>query len=109
MFGHADKAVPPVPLPRDEGGLRVAPALDGRGTAAEHKPTPPHRQRWFWILFLGVLALNGLSVLMTQAAGQPRVKIPFSPSFLHQVQEGQVKSISSKADVIEGTFATEVR
>jgi cell division protease FtsH len=73
------------------------------------KPTPPHRRRWFWIFVVVLLALNWLSVLMTQSAGQPRVKIPFSPYFLQQVQAGHVKSISSKADTIQGTFASEVR
>jgi cell division protease FtsH len=36
------------------------------------------------------------------------VKIPFSPYFLQQVDAGAVKSISSKGDTIEGTFAHEV-
>ena len=35
---HADKAVPPAPLPQDKGGWRVAPAPDGRGMPEEHKP-----------------------------------------------------------------------
>jgi cell division protease FtsH len=109
MFGHSDKAVPPPPLTRDERGWRVAPAPDGRGMPNGSKPAPPHRQRWFWIFVVAALALNWLSVLMTQAAGQPRVKIPFSPYFLQEVQAGQVKSISSKADAIQGTFATQVR
>ena len=36
--------------------------------------------------------------------GEERVTVPFSPYFLHQVEAGQVKSISSKGDTIEGTF-----
>ena len=107
MLQHANKAVPP--MPRDKRGWRVAPAPDGRGMPEEHKPTPPHRVRWFWILVLGLLAVNVLSVLTTRTSGQRRVKIPFSPYFLQRVQGGQVKSISSKADSIQGTFATEVR
>jgi cell division protease FtsH len=101
--------VPPAPLPHDKGGWRVAPAPDGRGTPAEHKPPPPHRQRWFWIFVIALLAINWISVLMTQAGGQPRVKIPFSPYFLDQVQAGQVKSISSKSGTIQGTFTTKLR
>ena len=96
-------------MPRDKQGWRVAPAPDGRGTPEEHKPTPPHRQRWFWIFLIGVLALNWLSVLMFRAAGEPRVKVPFSPYFLQQLQAGEVRSISSKGATIEGTFATKLR
>ena len=103
------KAVPPSPMPRDKQGWRVAPAPDGRGTPEEHKPTPPHRQRWFWIFLIGVLALNWLSVLMFRSAGEPRVKVPFSPYFLQQLQAGEVRSISSRGDTIEGTFATKLR
>jgi cell division protease FtsH len=105
----AQKAVPPAPMPRDKQGWRVAPAPDGRGTPDEHKPPPPHRLRVFWIFVLVLLAINWLSVLLVQPTTQPRVKIPFSPFFLNEVQAGQVKSISSKADTIDGTFTTKVR
>jgi cell division protease FtsH len=95
-------------MPQDKGRWRVAPAPDGRGMPDEHKPSPPHRLRGFWI-FLGVLlAINFLSVLMTQSSGQRRVKVPFSPYFLREVQAGKVKSISSKGDTISGTFASKV-
>jgi cell division protease FtsH len=104
-----DKAVPPAPMPQDKGGWRVAPAPDGRGMPEEHKPRPPHRLRGFWIFVLALLAVNWISVLLAQPSGQPRVKIPFSPFFLSEVQAGQVKSISSKADTINGTFTSKVR
>jgi cell division protease FtsH len=35
--------------------------------------------------------------------------VPFSPFFLNEVQGGQVKSISSKGDTINGTFTTKIR
>src|SRR5437879_6744427 len=104
-----DKAVPPGRMPQDKGGWRVAPAPDGRGMPEEHKPRPPHRLRAFWIAFLVLLAVNWLLVLVTQPPGQPRVKVPFSPYFVEQVQAGQVKSISSKGDTIKGTFKAKVR
>ena len=107
-FHHADRSVPP-PMPQDKGGWRVAPAPDGRGMPEEPKPPPPHRFRWFWIFFLALLAINWLSLLMVQSSGQPRVKVPFSPYFVGQVQAGQVKSISSRGDTIQGTFATKLR
>jgi cell division protease FtsH len=103
-----NKAVPPAPMPQDKGRWRVAPAPDGRGMPDEHKPCPPHRWRGFWLLLLVLLAINWLSVLMTQPSGQTRVKVPFSPYFLHQVEAGKVKAISSKGDTIDGTFASKL-
>ncbi len=104
------KAVPPAPMPRDRQGWRVAPAPDGRGMPDEHKPRPPHRLRGFWIAVIVVLAVNWLLVLLvTPPSGQQRVKVSFNPYFLNQVEAGQVKSISSKGDTIQGTFATQVR
>jgi cell division protease FtsH len=104
-----DKSVPPSPMPRDKGGWRVAPAPDGRGMPEEHKPTPPHRLRGFWLFFLGLLAINWLFVLIAQPASQQRVTIPFSPYFIQQLEAGKVKSISSRADTIDGTFTEKLR
>jgi cell division protease FtsH len=87
----------------------VTPAPDGRGMPDEHKPPPPHRLRGFWIFVIVLLALNWISVLAFQKSGQPRDKVPFSPYFLNQLEAGQVKSISSKADTISGTFKAKVR
>jgi cell division protease FtsH len=103
------KAVPPAPMPRDQRGWQVAPAPDGRGMPEQHKPSPPHRLRGFWIFVLVLLAVNWISVLAFQPPGQPRVKVPFSPYFLQQMQAGDVKSISSTGDTIQGTFKTKVR
>ncbi len=97
------------PMPQDKGGWRVAPAPDGRGMPEEHKPTPPHRWRGFWIFFLVLLAVNWISVLIAQPGGQPRVTVPFSPYFLQQVREGDVKSINSTSGAIQGTFTRKLR
>ena len=35
--------------------------------------------------------------------------VPFNPFFLHTVQAGQVKSISTKGDTVQGTFTTKLR
>jgi cell division protease FtsH len=104
MADETEKAVPPAPMPQDKGRWRVAPAPDGRGMPDEHKPRPPHRLRAFWVVVVVLLAINWIAVLMTQSSGQPRVRVPFSPYFLGQVQAGHVKEISSKGDTIEGTF-----
>ncbi|HEY5318057.1 MAG TPA: ATP-dependent zinc metalloprotease FtsH, partial [Solirubrobacteraceae bacterium] len=100
---------PAGPMPRDKGGWQVAPAPDGRGTPEHHLPRPPHRWRGFWIFVIVLLAVNWLSVLLIKPAGQVREKVPFSPFFLNELRAGQVKSISSKGDTIQGTFKTKLR
>ena len=74
----------------------------------EHKPSPPHRLRGFWIFVAVLLAINLFSVFMTRTTGETRVKVPFSPYFLNQVDAGKVESISSKSDTIQGTFKKKV-
>ncbi|TMK26959.1 MAG: ATP-dependent zinc metalloprotease FtsH [Actinobacteria bacterium] len=71
---------------------------------------PVHRRQSFLWFVLGLLALNWLSLLFFQPAStQPRVTIPFNPVFLQDVQAGQVKSISTKGDTVEGNFTAKVR
>ena len=96
-------------MPQDKGGWRVAPAPDGRGMPEQHRPQPPHRLRAFWIFFLVLLAVNWLSVLLAQPGSQPRVTVPFSPYFIQQVQVGNVKSINSTVNTIQGTFVRKTR
>ncbi len=96
-------------MPRDEGGWRVAPAPDGRGMPEGQKPKPPHRWGGFWIAVIVILAINWILVLTLQPPGQPRVTVPFSPNFLTQLDNGNVKSISSRGDTIQGTFANKVK
>src|SRR6201996_85373 len=105
----AQKAVPPAPMPRDKQGWRVAPAPDGRGLPDHHKPTPPHRLRGFWIFVIVLLAINWLSVLLFQPGTEPRVKVPFSPYFLQQVQGKKVKSITTTGNTVDGTFTAKVK
>jgi cell division protease FtsH len=70
---------------------------------------PPHRRPGFLWFVLALIALNWVSVLLTQPSGQPRVTVPFSPDFLAQVQAGQVSSIATKGDSVQGTFKTKQR
>src|ERR1039458_2555633 len=99
------------PMPRDKRGWHVAPAPDGRGMPEQAPSGPPaHRRSSFWWFVLALVALNWLSVLLFQpASGQPRVTVPFNPFFLAEVQAGQVKSISTKGDTVQGIFKTKLR
>jgi cell division protease FtsH len=97
------------PMPRDEGGWRVAPAPDGRGRPDAPPPRPPHRTRWFlWVVLL-LFAVNFGSVLLARPASQPRVRVPFSPYFVSAVEHGRVASIASTGNTIQGTFRAAVR
>jgi cell division protease FtsH len=98
-------------MPRDKRGWHVAPAPDGRGMP-EQAPTgpPPHRRPGFLWFVLILVALNWLSLLVFQpSTGQPRITVPFKPFFLQEVQSGQVRSISTKGDTIQGTLKAKVR
>ncbi len=75
-------------------------------------PTPPQRPgfrlspRWI-VFFLAVLALN--LFISTQAMGpESRVRVPYSPFFLQQVQARNVEEITSKGTDIQGAFRKEV-
>jgi cell division protease FtsH len=73
---------------------------------------PPHRTAGFLWFVLILIALNWLSVLLFAPASttsEKRVSVPFNPYFLQEVQAGQVKSISTKGDSVQGTFTTKLR
>ena len=97
------------PMPRDHRGWRVAPSPDGRGAPDPPQTRAPHRSRWFIWFAAGLLAFNLASVFLFSHGGQQRVKVPFSPYFLSQVQSGRVASIASKGDTIQGTFKSAER
>jgi cell division protease FtsH len=99
------------PMPRDKRGWLVAPAPDGRGMPeqAPSKP-PPHRRPGFLWFVLILIAVNWIAVLAFRpSTGEPRVTVPFNPFFLQTVESGQVKSISTKGDSVQGTFTTKLR
>jgi cell division protease FtsH len=58
-----------------------------------------------------VVCLLALNLWISSRALSPNapVRIPYSPTFLSQVNSGNVKAISSKGDSIQGTFKSAVR
>jgi cell division protease FtsH len=74
----------------------------------QDRPTPPVRP-WYrpgrrWVaVFVALLALNLLFSTRAMAPAA-RVRVPYSPFFLKQVQGDHVASISSKGTAIQGTF-----
>jgi hypothetical protein len=65
------------PMPRDEGGWRVAPAPDGRGMPDPPPSQGPHRSRPFLYFVLILVALNWGSLLLFQPGSAPRANVPF--------------------------------
>ena len=98
------------PMPRDKRGWQVAPAPDGRGMPEQAPGGPPvHRRPGFLWFVLVLIAVNWLSLLLFQpSSSQQRITVPFKPFFLEQVQNGEVKTISSKGDTIRGTLKAKV-
>jgi cell division protease FtsH len=109
--GSESRADAHPPMPRDKRGWHVSPAPDGRGMPEQAPTGPPaHRRPWFLWFVVILLALNWLSLLFfTPASGEQRVTVPFSPYFLEHVKAGQVSSISSKGDTVQGKFTTKLR
>src|SRR4051794_40619119 len=109
----ADRAPDPrTPLPpRADGGKpspRVHPAPDGRGAPPKKPPMLPWSPRRFIGILILLLALNwGLAAIL--APPKKRVRVPYTPVFLDQVRAGNVSSISSEGDTVEGDFRKDVK
>jgi cell division protease FtsH len=99
------------PPPPGQHGWRVTPAPDGRGAQRAPTPsTPPNRSRW-WIVIVVMAVLLILDLFISSRALSPNspVKVPYSPTFLTQVTDHNVKSINSTNSAVTGTFRKAVR
>src|SRR5438876_412352 len=90
---------------------QASPPPSPRGSSPSgSSPSPPKQEpprfrfsRGWILFFLALLAVNFFfSVRATQPTN--RVRVPYSPFFLQQVNSGGVKSITSKGTAIQGTF-----
>ncbi len=93
---------------RDPGGWRVRPGPGGRGGP------PPPRQRIFgpgFVIFLVAIVLFDLFLTATlqPSSSTAPVRIPYSPTFLAQVKNGNVSGISTKGTTVRGEFRHEVQ
>jgi cell division protease FtsH len=68
---------------------------------------PPQRPRfrlgWWAAWIVGLLIIN-FWVASRETKAAPRVRVPYSPYFLQQVQDGHVATITSKGTAVQGTF-----
>jgi len=79
-----------------------------RGGQKATPPTTPQRPRigwWLGVFFISLLVVNYyLGSRATQAPS--RIRVPYSPFFLQQVNHNNVAGITSKGTAIQGTFKT---
>jgi cell division protease FtsH len=81
------------------------PAGQGDGQRGPQMPRRSFRLSWWILWIVGLLVLNFfLARNATQA--QSRVRVPYSPYFLTQVNDGHVAEITSKGTAIQGEFKT---
>ena len=94
---------------RHPSGWRVRPGPDGRGAPPPQQTAKPRIfGPGFVIFFFLLLLLNAL--LVSSLTTQPtRVRIPYSPTFLAQVEGGNVTAVSTKGTSVQGTFRNPVR
>jgi len=97
------------PPQQQQPGWRVTPAPDGRGRPPGNRASGPS-PRWplVVVLILALLALN-LWVSSEVLGPNPRVAIPYSPTFLNQAESGNVSSISSTGASIQGTLKKAIK
>jgi cell division protease FtsH len=89
-------------------GWRVTPAPDGRGRSPAKPPSGPNPRWLALILIVALLALNFW--VSSQVLGpNPRVRIPYSPTFLTQVNQNNVSSVSSTGSSIQGTLKKAIK
>jgi len=93
--------------PPQQPGWRVTPAPDGRGRPSK----PPSGPNIRWLAVILVVALIALNFWVSSKAlsPSPRVRIPYSPTFLTQASDNNIQSISSTGASIEGTFKKTVK
>ena len=78
------------------------------------KPPEP-RRFWrslggrFWVLVLVLLALNYISVAIFAPGREQSVTIPYNPTFLEQVEQGNVTKISAQGQAVSGEFKKAVK
>ena len=76
----------------------------------DNRNPKPHIGRREIGAFLLLLAINWLTVLVFYgAAAQQRVAIPYSPTFLAQVQAGNVSTVIAQDSAIQGTLKRAIR
>src|SRR5918994_947659 len=102
---------PRTPLPQRGGkekqGWRVAPAPDGRGAKPQRPPMIPWSPRRFIVILIGLFVLN-FALVQIFAPAEKEIRVPYTPTFLNQLRNDNVKEISSTGETLQGDFKKDV-
>jgi cell division protease FtsH len=101
-----DPRTPP-PASKDKAGWRVAPAPDGRAGKSERPPMIPWSPRRFIVILIALFVLNW-ALVQIFAPAEKEIRVPYTPTFLGQVRDGNVKEISSTGETLQGQFKEDV-
>ena len=95
--------------PPQPKGWNVEPAPDGRGGPPPERHDRPLRRYGLPLLVLSIvlLALNWYTASRVAGPAE-RVRIPYSPLFLDQVEAGNVASITTVGSAVQGDFKSAV-
>ena len=87
-----------------DGEPRQPPAAPRSPAPAPETPRPRFRISWWLIaITIGLFAVNYWAA--SRATNPtPRVRVPYTPFFIQQVDKGNVAEITSKGTAIQGSF-----
>ena len=104
-----DPRTPPPPAAeKGKPSWRVTPAPDGRGAKPGRQPMLPWSPRRFLVILVSLLVLNWLLVQVF-APAEKEIRVPYTPTFLSQLRDSNVKEISSTGETLQGEFKKDVR
>jgi cell division protease FtsH len=87
--------------------------VQGTSTPEADRKDEPTPKRFDWrnvLIFTGLLLLNYVVVsFFFSEAANPRVEIPYRPTFVEQLRDGNVATITAKGTTVEGTFEKAVQ
>ncbi len=86
---------------------KVTPAPDGRGAEPAKPPMLPWSPRRFLVILAALFLLNWL-IVQVFAPAEKRIEVPYTPTFLNQLRDGNVKEIASTGETVQGEFKKEV-
>jgi len=94
------RTAPPPPDPK-RGNLRVS-------GAPSKPPMIPWNTRRFLMILLVLFLLNW-AIVAIFAPPKERIRVPYTPTFLQEVRDGNVKEISSTGESVKGEFDEKVK
>jgi len=98
---------------RSSGANRTPWRVEGAPEPSETERSPrrsmlaPPGGRWFWLVLLALLAVNWY-VGSRVSPERQRLSVPYT-AFRIQVEQGNVKEVSTRGDTIQGIFRHQVR